>query len=202
MPKTTFKSTSRCIPGRETLQYLKCFLKDKHVASVCPTSRSGVRNVCRKIDFSKDAVFVEYGAATGVFTRYLLEKATPGSRVIAIELNEGLYRQLVQGNRDPRLSAVNGSAEDVLDILAERGHAAADYVISGIPFLYFPQALKDRILENTRAALAPGGQFLLYQTFWQTRDVLLDPLAERFRKVSSRYELRNIPPLRIYQADA
>lgn len=184
----------------ETLQYIKTFLKDRTVASITPTSRSGVRNVCTEIDFSQDMVVVEYGAATGVFTRFLLRHATPGSRVVAIERNHDLHACLSRRLRDPRLSLVCDSAENVQAILADLGLGQADYVISGIPFMLFGDQLKNAILENTRTVLREGGKFLLYQTFWQGRGVLLQPLSKRFARVESRYELRNIPPLRIYQA--
>ncbi len=54
--------------------YLKNVITDKHIASIMPTSASGVQKVCSKIDFSKDNLFVEYGPATGVFTSYILKK--------------------------------------------------------------------------------------------------------------------------------
>lgn len=184
----------------ETLQYIKTFLKDRDVASITPTSRSGVQNVCTEIDFSRDITVVEYGAATGVFTRFLLRQATPGSRVAAIEKNSDLHACLGRRLRGPRLSLVCDSAENIRDILADLGLGQVDYVISGIPFMLFDDALKNAILENTRAVLREGGKFLLYQTFWQGQGVLMRPLRQRFARVESRFELRNIPPLRIYQA--
>lgn len=184
----------------DTLEYIKTFFKDRTVASITPTSKSGVRNVCTEIDFSRDLVVVEYGSATGVFTRFLLRHATPGSRVVAIEKNPELHACLGRRLRDPRLSLARDSAENVGAILADLGLGQADYVISGIPFMLFDDALKNVILENTRAVLREGGAFLLYQTFWQGPHVLMQPLRRRFARVESRYELRNIPPLRIYQA--
>lgn len=184
----------------ETLHYIKTFLKDRNVASITPTSKSGVKNVCTEIDFSRDVTVVEYGAATGVFTRFLLRQATPGSRVVAIEKNPDLHACLGRRLRDPRLSLVCDSAENVGAIMADLGLGQADYVISGIPFMLFSDALKNSILENTRAVLREGGKFLLYQTFWQGQGVLMRPLCKRFARVESRFELRNIPPLRIYQA--
>ena len=39
----------------------------------------------------------------------------------------------------------------------------AQYVVSGIPLGSMPEALRADIVAKTRAALAPGGQFLVYQ---------------------------------------
>ncbi len=183
-----------------TLAYVRNFFSDKYIASVTPTSIFGVRKVCEKIDFADSGVLVEFGPGTGVFTRYLLERMRPECRLVLIERNPNFSEILRRKFRDPRISVVNDSAENILQILTAIGGQPADYILSGIPFSFFPEELRGRILAGSHAALRPGGKFLAYQTFYQSSAHLRIPLEERFGSIRMEYEMRNIPPLGIYEA--
>ncbi|PZE21078.1 class I SAM-dependent methyltransferase [Paenibacillus xerothermodurans] len=183
-----------------TFLYIKNMLKDKHIASITPTSRFGVRKVCNKIDFSKDNVIVEYGPAAGVFTEYLLSRMTRGSELILIERNPSFVAILHKRFKDPRMSIHHDSAENVGDILARRnGAAKADYVVSGIPFTFLPDPVKDRIVSDSHQVLNTGGKFLPYQMFFQKDRHLKDHMHHYFPRVRAEYCLLNAPPLRIYE---
>ncbi len=184
----------------DTLVYLKNFLRDKDVASITPTSPYGVKRVCSKINFDRGDVIVEYGPGTGVFTSYLLKNMKTSSRLIAIERNKDFNSRLRQMIQDPRAIIVNDSAENVLETLRRCSESQADYIISGIPFFWLSDDMKNRILYNTRRALKSGGKFLVYQTCFQTDHHLKIHLERFFPVVTAKYELRNIPPLRIYEA--
>lgn len=183
-----------------TLSYVKNFFSDKYIASITPTSDFGVKKVCGKIDFSRCGLIVEYGPGTGVFTNYLLEKMGIDSLLITIERNANFIEVLRRKVRDPRLIVVNGCASNILDTLTGFGKTSADYVISGIPFSFLTDHLKDRILRNSFAALRPGGKFLAYQTFYQSNNHLKFHLERIFPSVLVEYEMLNLPPLRIYEA--
>jgi phospholipid N-methyltransferase len=184
----------------DTFVYMMNFLRDKHVASITPTSSVGVKRVCSKIDFSRDNLIVEYGPGTGVFSKYLLEKMGEDSRLILIELNKNFKSILKKNLRDPRVIIVHDSAENVLESLRSCKESEADYIISGIPFSFLDSDLKHRILYNTHRALRAGGKFLCYQTCFQTNNHLKVHLEKYFPHVTAKYELVNIPPLRIYEA--
>lgn len=183
-----------------TMAYMKNFIKDKDVASITPTSPFGVRRVCSHIDFARNNVIIEYGPGTGVFTDYLLKHMKNGSLLIAIERNKNFKSILQNRIRDPRATIINDSAENVLEALKSCKRCEADYIISGIPFFWLPKDLKDKILHNTLMALKPGGSFLVYQTCFQTDQHLKVHLERFFPIVHTRFELRNIPPLRLFEA--
>jgi phosphatidylethanolamine/phosphatidyl-N-methylethanolamine N-methyltransferase len=178
-----------------TLTYLKNFIKDRNVASIAPSSRTMVKRVCEKIDFSKDNVIVEYGPGNGVFTRYILDHSTIGSRIISIELNENFVRDLGR-IRDDRFHVYHDSAENVGDILARFDITEVDYFLSGIPFSFLKKKQKDLILGATSSYLKPGGKFLAYQT----SNHLKEPLRRHFPSVDLKYEIRNLPPMCLYEA--
>ena len=184
----------------DTFVYMLTFLRDKNVASITPTSSVGVKRVCSNIDFTRNSLIVEYGPGTGVFSKYLLDKMGDSSRLILIERNKIFKSILKEKLNDPRVIIVQESAENVLDTLRACKESEADYIISGIPFSFLDQDLKHRILYNTHRALKPGGKFLVYQTCFQTNNHLKVHLQKYFPHVNSKYELVNIPPLRIYEA--
>jgi phospholipid N-methyltransferase len=183
-----------------TLAYIKNLVTDRYIASVTPTSIYGVRRVCEKIDFAAPRVLVEFGPGTGVFTRYLLERTRPEARFVLIERNRNFAAILRSKFRNPRVTVINDSAENVVAILKGSGALPADYILSGIPFSFFPPELRRRIVSATYAALRAGGKFLAYQTFYQSPAHLRVPLEARFGSIRVEYEMRNIPPLAIYEA--
>ena len=179
-----------------TLAYLKSFFKDKDVASVTPTSRFCVRSVCSPIDFSRDITVVEYGAGAGVFSRYLLRNMTPHSRLFLFETNEILFKKLEQ-IRDARVSFYDQSVEHVNELLPEEVMGKTDFIISGIPFSFLDEPVKDSILEQSFELLRTGGKFLAYQTSGH----LEEALQATFGNVKTGWEWRNIPPMTVYEAE-
>lgn len=176
--------------------FLKECLKDRNVASIAPSSLATVKKVCDKIDFNKKSVIVEYGPGTGVFTRYLLEKMNSESKLILIETNE-YFASLLRKINDPRVFVFNDSAENIQDILSKCNEDSVDYVISGIPFSYFDEEVKNKIIKNTRNILSEKGKFLVYVCL----NGIKKPLKQHFRSVKTDFELLNIPPLVIFEAE-
>lgn len=183
-----------------TVNYVKCFLRDKNVASITPTSPFGVKRVCRKIDFSRAKLIVEYGPGTGVFSEYLLKQMQPSARLVLIERNPDMFKLLKKTFTDKRVSLHNDSAENVAQLVNGGTNNNPDYIISGIPFSYIPESARLDIVRQTHQVLMEKGKFLAYQTFYQKDDHLLVHLEHYFRRVTSEFEILNIPPMRIYEA--
>jgi len=183
-----------------TVNYVKCFLRDKNVASITPTSPFGVKRVCKKIDFSTARLIVEYGPGTGVFSDFLLKNMHPSAHLVLIERNPGMFKCLKKTFTDKRVHLYNDSAENVGDLVNGQWNHKPDYVISGIPFSYIPDDVRRDIVRQTHQVLGDKGKFLAYQTFYQKDDHLLVHLEQFFRRVTSEFELLNIPPMRIYEA--
>ncbi|SMB93269.1 Methyltransferase type 12 [Hymenobacter roseosalivarius DSM 11622] len=175
-------------------------LRDKHVASFTPTSGFAIEKICRKINFNKRNVIVEYGPGTGVFTRYLLAHSTPDSILILIERNEDFAHIMQETFQDPRLFIFHESAENVEQLLLYCNEQQADYIVSGIPFSFLPRPLRELIVRNSYRCLKEGGMFLGYQTFFQIDRFLKDHLDCDFDKVETEICVLNVPPLKIFEA--
>ncbi|HVP32586.1 MAG TPA: methyltransferase domain-containing protein [Steroidobacteraceae bacterium] len=170
------------------------FRHPRMLGSIVPSSRFLIRELLSPVDWTRARVIVEYGPGVGGITAEVLRRMRPDALLIAIEMNPDFVSYLRGALTDPRLRVVEGSAESVDEILGRFGQHQADYIISGIPFSTIPAPLRERILRKTRAVLAPGGAFLVYQ--FSTR-VLAD-LKRIFGYVARRFEPLNVLPAHLF----
>ena len=181
--------------------HLRAFVTDpKGVSALTPTSSFTLERIASKVDRDNSRLIVEYGPGSGVLTDRLLERLSPDGRLVAIELNAGLAARLRKVMPDPRLTIIQGSAEQVQEHLGRLGLDSADYVLSGMPFFWLPSDVASKLVAETHKALGPGGKFIAYQMFFQGRKYLRDHLERHFSKVTTEFEMLNLPPYRIYEA--
>ena len=181
-----------------TLSYIKNFIQDQDVAAIAPSSSFLVKRVCKWIDFDEPAVIVEYGPGNGVFSKYILDHMTSDSTLLLIESNPDFVEMLEEKTADdPRAVVIDDRAERIKEILAERGIDEVDYIVSGIPFSFLDEEVKEELLDNTREVLAEDGKFLVYQNY----NHLEEPLRAHFSDVKKEREFLNIPPtMHAYEA--
>lgn len=175
---------------------IKEFLKDKYVAAFFPSSDKVVKKVTRKIDFEHADVIIEYGPGTGIITKEVLRRMKPNARLIVIERNPAFIGTLQQLG-DKRLTVIEGSVTDLVQLLECHHVKNADYIISGIPFSFFNNDEKAVIVENTHNFLNENGTFIVYQHSM----LMTKYLKPRFKKVNTSLEIRNIPPMFIMEAE-
>jgi phospholipid N-methyltransferase len=117
-------------------------------AAVAPIPRTG------------EPVVVELGPGTGAFTGAIQRRLAGRGRHLAIEINERLAAGLAA--RHPGVEVITADAGDVGDLLAERGLAKADVIVSGLPWAAFSPDRQRDVLGAAVRALAPGGAFTTF----------------------------------------
>jgi phospholipid N-methyltransferase len=172
--------------------FFKRFLKRPlQIASIVPSSRALVERVASKIDFDRARVIAEYGPGEGVHSRELAQRMRPEAQLLLFELDTAFSRDLTrQFQDDRRVHVINANAATIGSELARRGILHCDYIISGIPFSILELEKKRHLLRQTHNALAPGGQFIIYQVTNELRQHATD-----FATANSEYFLQNIPPM-------
>ena len=172
--------------------FFKRFLKRPfQVASIVPSSKALVERVASNMDFSKPRVIAEYGPGEGVHSREIARRMTPESHLLLFELDAAFARDLKrQFAGDPRVHVIHGDAATLPSELNRLGFARCDYILSGIPFSILPIEKKRALLQKTYDALAPDGNFIIYQV---TNE--LKQHATLFEHGESEYFLQNIPPM-------
>ena len=180
--------------GRVLLFARNFFRHPRMLGSIVPSSRFLIRELLNPVDWNRARVIVEYGPGVGVITAEVLRRMRPDALLIAIEMNPDFVSYLRGALTDPRLRVVEGSAEWVDEILRRFGRQQADYIISGIPFSTIPAPLRERILRRTRALLAPGGAFLVYQF----STAVFEDLKRIFGYVGRKFEPLNVLPAHLF----
>lgn len=179
--------------------FFRGFLKHPvMVGSIIPSSRVLIRRMLEPVDWANTRLFVEYGPGVGTFCQPVLDRLAPDATLLVIDTNREFVDYLRRTIRDPRFVAVHGSAADVGRILADHGHARADYVLSGLPFSTLPPGVGDAIATATAQVLKPDGAFLVYQFSPKVRAFL----APHFQQIDHDMLWRNVPPAQLYWAKA
>jgi phosphatidylethanolamine/phosphatidyl-N-methylethanolamine N-methyltransferase len=166
------------------------------IASIAPSSRWLSRTTVRNVEWDRAETLIELGAGTGPITRVLAERARPGCQIMVVERDPDFARLLRQRYGSlPNFEIVEGDVRDLSTLLAERGIAHVDHVISGLPVPSFPRELQHSLIRMVRTILRPEGTFnqiteipWLYWTFYR----------KYFEQVEFAFEPRNLPPSGAY----
>ncbi|MBV9882507.1 MAG: methyltransferase domain-containing protein [Sphingomonadaceae bacterium] len=186
---------ARGMGGGPLWQFLKGFIKHPvMVGSIIPSSKAVIDKMLAPVDWGQCKLFVEYGPGVGTFTEHVLRRMAPDATLIAIDTNPDFVSYLTQKFRDNRLLAVNGSAADVRQIIADCGFPHADFICSGLPFSTLPPGVGPAIAAETYDALRPGGAFLVYQFKAKVRDFM----APHFDRIDRGFEWVNVPPCHLF----
>ena len=180
---------------KETELFFRQWLRSpKSMGAVIPSSRALARAVSREIIWQPGQVIVELGAGTGAISQGLIESGLPPEALTMIELDRPLFEYL--RDRFPKVRVINGDATRLLDILRQQGISDVSTVISGIPMVTMPLAFQRAIIEQSFAALIPGGCLLQY-TYSPISPIPAKKLGVEARPV--RFVMRNLPPATVWR---
>jgi phospholipid N-methyltransferase len=177
-------------------KFLSQLSRGNPIASIAPSSRWLSRTTVRNIEWDRVKVLLELGAGTGPITRVLAERARPDCRVLVVE-RDGDFARLLRERFGSRMNfeVIEGDVLNLSSILADRGIAQVDHVISGLPVPSFPEALQRSFFRDVRAILRPEGTFNqiteLAWVYWRF-------YRKFFEQVDFVFEPRNLPPAGAY----
>jgi phosphatidylethanolamine/phosphatidyl-N-methylethanolamine N-methyltransferase len=166
-------------------------------ASVVPSSRFLAERMVAEVPASARTV-IELGAGTGVFTKRLLRRGAPLSKVMVVELNPELAHKLTE--QFPSAAVVNGDACELKQLVVQAGISMepVDAVISGLGFLSMPDEIVEKIVGAAFDVLAPGAPFVQF-TYGPKSPIapsIQASLGLQVRRAS--FTLRNFPPASVY----
>jgi phospholipid N-methyltransferase len=174
------------------IAFFKGFLRHPGVVgSIVPSSTFLARRLAATLCGAREVV--ELGPGTGAVTHALLEVLAPRARLLAIELDDE-FAAMLEAEHDERLIVHRGNATQLAAVLARHGLHRVDAIVSGIPFSTMHAEAGRHLLQQVWSSLRPSGTFIAYQ--------LRGDVARLAREVMGAphvgFELRNVPPLRIY----
>ena len=142
------------------IEFLKESIKNlKTVGTVTRSSKYVCKEMISHVDFSKAKTIVEIGAGDGVITHHILDALQGDTQLVSFEVNEYFCEILGKINH-PNFHLVKDSAEEIEKYLTKFNLGKADYIVSAVPFVAFPDELALKIVENCAKQLKPGGLFI------------------------------------------
>ncbi len=135
--------------------FFRSWLRDPfHVASITPSSRWLARLMAT--DVGAGARVVELGAGTGTLTDAIVERGVRQEDLYLVEQHAMFCDVLRQ--RFPVSKVVQADAAALTDSLGSL-LGTVDYVISGLPIVWFNRNKKTKILQEAFALLRPSGRY-------------------------------------------
>jgi phosphatidylethanolamine/phosphatidyl-N-methylethanolamine N-methyltransferase len=203
------------VSGRGISPAHRLFFKEsirsiRPTASFFPSSRYLAEALLRPIDFRKARTIVELGPGTGAVTGEILKRLRPDGRLLAIDINPVFINHLRTACDDPRLTPVDGSATDLLSLLAMHEAGPIDAVVSSLGLTRMSNRLRLTIVRQINACLASRGTMTQYQyvrpypgyfDIPKLRFCKFDEaqfLRNSFRDVSIRGVLFDLPPALVF----
>jgi phosphatidylethanolamine/phosphatidyl-N-methylethanolamine N-methyltransferase len=182
--------------------FLRGMLRDPiAVGSIWPSGPALARQMAEDAAIRSTDLVVELGAGTGPITAALVGR---GRSLLALEPDPALAAACRA--RCPGVDVLEQKAQDLPNILLDRGEAAADRIVSGLPFAIWPDPLQRAVLDAVTRALPDDGVFV---TFTYAHSPVL-PAGRRFRaRLGEAFERvttspvvwRNAPPALVYRAE-
>jgi len=158
--------------------------------------------IADQIDFDEPATIAELGPGDGALTRPILDQLHPDSSLLLIEVNdhfcEVLEEQFGDHENWGKVEVINRSADELDEILDERGIDQLEYVVSGLPLSTLPDDLADEILHTVHDVIEEEyGRYIQFQLSQDYKENIESVFGEL---VGLHRVLLNIPPAWVYVA--
>ena len=169
------------------------FERPLSTGAVTPSGKILARAMARYVDPKSIGPVVELGPGTGPVTDALVEAGVSPARLVLVESNPVFCRILRA--RYPEAMLVQGDAYSTRRMLETLLLQPAAAVVSGLPLITKPIALRLRLIRDAFDLMAPGGAFV------QFTYSVASPLPKRlggFSVEASERIWMNIPPARVW----
>ncbi len=174
-------------------------VRQRQTGGIVPSQRFLIKKMIAPVPTGYRGVVMELGAGIGALTLRLAARC-PAARILAWEINPDLARQ-ARRNVDEagvgnRVELINGSAEDLIPDMRQRGIAPADYVISGVPLANLGKARSENLIGSAFEALGSGGMYVQFQHSTHHQEAI----KARFNGLRTVTVFLNLPPAVVYYA--
>ena len=173
---------------------LRVLRNPRRLGAVAPSSRYLGALLARHAFVDDDSPVVELGGGTGSITRALMKEGIAPSRIYVVELDPSLASYLK--TTFPNINVIQGNAAELGKILPPEIIGKVQRVVSGLPLINMPEAVRHQIIESSFEIMAPEGVHLQY-TYSPRANV--DAKAHGLTKKRLGMTFRNLPPATVWQ---
>ncbi len=173
----------------DNLRFLKALLtRPKNIGAVMPSSPALAQAIARQIPRGP---VLELGPGTGVISVEILAHGIAPEDLTLVEYDPDFVRH--NRARFPRVTVIEGDAFDLDKTLGGRDQQFGA-IVSGLPLLNFPVAMRKRLIDGALARLAPGAPFIQFS--YGTHAPV--PAPAGFTVTRAAQVWANIPPARVW----
>jgi phosphatidylethanolamine/phosphatidyl-N-methylethanolamine N-methyltransferase len=195
----SYSRTERLL-GDET-QFLRKLLENPRLTgAVAPSGPFLARAMARAVGAVRDGLVVELGPGTGPVTKALIENGVAREKLVLVEYDPIFCRLLAQ--RFLPVRVIQGDAYDLKRALAPYSGQRIAAVVSSLPLLNQPPALRAKLIDDAFALMGPTGVFVQF-TYGLDSPAPRKACINKYSGQCSAPIWRNLPPARVwtYRAD-
>jgi phosphatidylethanolamine/phosphatidyl-N-methylethanolamine N-methyltransferase len=178
----------------DEVRFLRSWIeKPLHVGAVMPSSRMLARAMAEYVEPNESAPVIELGPGTGAITNGLIQRGVDQSRLVLVEYNPSFCALLKE--RYPKATIVQGDAYSLRDTLRNALKTPASAIVSGLPLVTKPMAVRLKLMREALALAAPNAPFI--QFTYSVAPPIPKSLPGVRTQASERIWL-NLPPARVW----
>jgi phosphatidylethanolamine/phosphatidyl-N-methylethanolamine N-methyltransferase len=161
--------------------------------AIAPSGQALSRLMASFVQPDEPGPVLELGPGTGVVTAALIERGIAANRIVAIEFNPDFCTRL--NARFSDMAVVEGDAYDLVATLPEKHSGPFSAVVSSLPLLTRPPAIREALIEQALSRMAPGRPLIQfsYSLFPPVKAI-----PGRFTIERSKWVIANLPPARVW----
>lgn len=166
------------------------------MGAALPSSRGLARAMASQVDIERAGMIIELGAGTGVVTHALVEAGIPSNRLLIIEREKQLYALLHSIFHD--LKVLCADALELEDVLKNAEVKKVNAIVSSLPFLSMPVAVRHGIQEQMAKVIGDDG--IIIQFTYGRKSPISSSELKRYGLTGQRVKLvlANIPPAHVW----
>lgn len=166
------------------------------MGAALPSSRSLARAMAAQVDLSRDGAIIELGAGTGVVTHALLEAGIPRNKLLVIEREKKLHALLHAIFHDLKVQCAD--AMDLENVLKNADMQKVNAIVSSLPFITMPVAVRHGIQEQMARAIGEDG--IIIQFTYGHKSPINSSELKRYGLIGQRVKLVlvNVPPAHVW----
>src|SRR5258708_3959821 len=145
----------------DEVRFLRSWIeKPLHVGAVMPSSRMLARAMAGYVDPDDTAPVIELGPGTGAITNGLIQRGVDPARLVLVEYNPSFCALLKE--RYPQATIVQGDAYSLRDTLRNALKVPVSAIVSGLPLVTKPMAVRLKLMREALALAAPNAPFIQF----------------------------------------
>jgi phosphatidylethanolamine/phosphatidyl-N-methylethanolamine N-methyltransferase len=177
----------------DTLRFIgRLVARPMTTGAVAPSGRALSRAMAAQIPANAEGPILELGPGTGVVTAAMIERGIAANRITAVEYDRD-FAALV-ASRYPGVHVISGDAFDLDKTLGNRPKTGFAAILSSMPLVNFPMAMREALLADVLGRLQPGAPFIQFS--YRLRSPVPPPADVTV--VQAAFVLLNVPPARVW----